>query len=269
MRKTPIIFKQIFACCKRDLILLEYSKIALFHKLMMGPLASLLLVGILVGKLFQDNSSLTIGNLVRTTFWIHLLLGFLVHGVLNSGYYGLSAKLLVERHAGTLAMMFLSPLHPLLFAFGTATLDMMRMVLVSVSTLCLIFWLHPVSPITLAGICLLLVPLFILSICLGWIRTYAVLLFPSRAEIMDSGYMILIFLGALYVPIDAFPNQIQVLVRLNPVFIAKEMLFHLWTRETLNADLLLPLFLSHTLLFVCTGLMVNRWSWKLRAESFG
>lgn len=261
-------FSLVLAFLKRDLRLEEFCKLTILHKLLVGPLISVTSLGVVYSGLFRRFETLSLGDLNRQNYGFHLLFGFFVHAVLNSGYYCYSNRLCREIWYGTFSLIFLTPTHPFLTALGTATLDILRSMVVIGLTTMLLFFMKPTTLWGLSGVYCVVLGLAVIGFSMGYLRTFIQCVAAPYLELLDSFFMASTFLGALYVPLSVYPQFFQPLIRLNPIYLAKESALRLWEQDPWSEiySYAIPFWGSIGIICALTLCFLPRMNRKLRAE---
>lgn len=229
--------------------------IRLLTKLIIGPLISACTAGILYAGFFSANNQLELGTLNQENFKPFLLIGFLFHSILNSGYYSISNKLLTEKWMNTLPLLWLSPCPPWLALFGMILTEAFRCLALTVMSLIYFYSVIPFSWGLLLILCTALALLFLAGCILGLGRFLWGLVHQGKTEFPDQLYLVLIFTSCFYIPKDLLPQFIGPFVSLNPLYQLNHSLRFLWLGKTISifTSFIIPIII---LLSVALGLLL-------------
>lgn len=189
---------------------------SIIGRLMVGPIVSLFLTGLLYNGVFQSHPRLVLAGLTQESYLQFICIGFLFQNFLNSGYYGFSSRLVSEANGKTLSLLWLAPSRRFLSLLSLNSLEYCRLIVMMIilGTLGAFFW--PAGMTNQLVLILWLIALLAIGLILGFLRACIQILDRGYIDWIDHTYLVAIFTSCPYIPLDLFPMPIKVLCLMNP-----------------------------------------------------
>jgi ABC-type polysaccharide/polyol phosphate export permease len=219
---------QVYGIFRKEFTLQSRYRLTILNRLLIGPIISSVTAGVLYAGFFRVSKNLTLGHLNSQNYSIHLVFGFLIHNYLNSGYYFLPNKIIVEWNARTLPLFWIAPCPRPLMIFGLGSVEILRCWVVSLVAIAFICYVGPVSWLALGQEILILMSMFALGTGLGFFRCCLYFFNEGKSELLDNAYMGFIFTACLYIPRDLLPKFLWPLCEFNPAYHAMQGMMGVW-----------------------------------------
>lgn len=224
-----ISLRQWYGIFRKEVSLQGKHRILILNRLFVGPILSGATAALLYAGFFESGQNIEVGGLTASNVKQYLLVGFLIHACLNSGYYFFSWKLLREMSQGTFGLIWMGTCSPLVLFLGLSGVEIFRCFILSTVGFSILsfttghfqFGAWIASYLVLLTICLL-------GLCLGFLRACVSIVFEA-GELLDHAYMIFVFLGCLYIPKSLLPKIFQGFCNGNPLYQASLFLKELWS----------------------------------------
>jgi ABC-type multidrug transport system permease subunit len=211
------ILLQWRALFQKELQIQAYFRFNILHRILIGPVVNSATAGLLYTGFFERNTTLTLDGLTSENYRAALLYAFLLHTLLNSGYYFLSTKLLNEKATGTLALLWIVPVPRPVLLLGLSSVELFRALLIATFSLGLVNFLTPLPLGQWLYAYITLLAVFFFGTLLGLIRTGLEILAHGMAQFLDNFYMAFLFLACLYIPRSFFPSWAHPFIDINPI----------------------------------------------------
>lgn len=191
---------------------------SLFGKLVVGPIISLLLTGLIYHGVFRAHPDLVLAGLTRESYLHFICLGFLFQNFLGSGYYGFSTRLLTEWNGKTLSLIWMAPSRRLISFLSLNSVEYSRLVITLL--LLAVTGLLPIPSEWVQGLWMLLwlSVLFGMGLLLGFFRACVQVLDWGHIDTLDQIYLLTLFAACPYLPLELLPDPLKVVSLANPLF---------------------------------------------------
>ncbi|MBI4405991.1 MAG: hypothetical protein HY537_17660 [Deltaproteobacteria bacterium] len=228
---------------------------SILNRLLIGPIISLATTGILYAGFFRGNPKANLAEMNGNNFATFILIGFLLHTYLNSGYYFFSARLLGEKGTKTLPLVWLAPCNKILLFFSFISVDLIRCLIITLLGIIIIGL--PEKPfiglVQEAGLFLFLM---LLGMLLGLLRVILTMVRHGMADLFDNLYLIFVFTACPYIPKTLLPGFLQPLCTFNPAYHACKLMRAVWNGHSVAGELYHLLALATSFVVVSSAIYV-------------
>ncbi len=248
--KVKRLTRQSLAIAENDIILETRYKSSLLQYTLI-PLVFLITPFIVISFVFSAIGDVGYWN--QGNYLLFLLLGYLI-SVMRSFANDLPNNFYTEKFWKTLAAMMVSPISRYAILFGKF---FAKIILVSIQLLIILIictFIYPCSILTLFFEIILLLGFAIIFIGIGLFIAAFAISKENIWKLLEFGMYFIILFSAINYPIEIFPDFIQAIMRLNPLYYCFDFLRLVWIEN----DPIVSLFshLPHVLVILATVIVI-------------
>jgi ABC-type polysaccharide/polyol phosphate export permease len=229
---SPTLWRPVYGIFRKEFTLQSRFRLAILNRLLIGPIISSVTAGVLYAGFFKASKNLSLGQLNAQNYSVHLIFGFLIHNYLNSGYYFLPNKIVVEWNTRTLPLLWIAPCPRPLMILGLGSVEILRCLVVSAVGFAFIWHTKSFSVLVILQELATLMLVFALGSGLGFLRCCLYFFNEGKSELLDNAYLGFIFTACLYIPKALLPKILWPFCELNPAYHAIQWMMGLWEKES-------------------------------------
>lgn len=253
--------QSIWSILEKELKLELRFKFSFIFSSLFDPMVNAFWFGVLYFGFFSLGAK-PLWGVTKEGFIPFLILGCLVNTFFSLGFGAFSYKLLYEKFWQTVEAFLVAPVSRFHLLLGLGFVELIRASFPLVLFLAICFWIHPTSLLVLLIVPLILISVLMGSLGIGFLRGIFTLTNENILPLFNILYWGWGFLSCFYYPKEIFPQWVQSLIMINPVYHAVALIRHLWFDYPIDSILLsLTYMLGFSLLMPLLGVYLFNRLW--------
>lgn len=257
------IFSKIIAIAEKDTLMLfrfKYGVILSF----ITPLISILIPIIVFGKVFEYTSNF--GSWTPENYMLFIFTGYCIL-LLRRMMQTIPTNLRQEKFWKTLPALMIAPFNRYYLLFGAFLSEFIMFLIPFISFLVILLIFFPISIFTLITIILSFIAISIVFAGLGLILGVFVITNENIWGVLKVVISLVLWVSCITYPFELFPEVIQNIINLNPIYYVIDTIRLLWLENNLILTLCLHPFhifilIASTIIFPVLGVYIFNFTYK-------
>ncbi|MEK6934674.1 MAG: ABC transporter permease [Nanoarchaeota archaeon] len=169
-----------------------------------------------------------IGGISHNNYIPFLLLGGLISSFLGFGYDLFNIKFQNEKYWQTIEAFLIAPVNKFNLLLGIGFSEIIRLTIIFLIIILITYLFLPASIISILIISIISMITYIGILGISLIKGFFRLTNENYLFLIDYFFFIWIFFSCLYYPITLFPDYIQKIILLNPIYHSVTLIRELW-----------------------------------------
>jgi len=224
IKRIRQIFYKIIAIAEKNTLMLfrfKYGVILSF----ITPLISILIPIIVFGKIFEFTAEF--GPWTPQNYFIFVMIGYCVL-LLRRMMQSIPSNFKEEKYWKTLPAIIIAPLNRYYLLFGYFVSELIMLLIPFIIFLVILLLLFPISIVTLIFIMLTYLAISISFAGIGLILGVFAISNENVWGVLKIIISLIIWASCITYPFELFPNEIQNLIRLNPIYYIIDLVRLFW-----------------------------------------
>jgi ABC-type polysaccharide/polyol phosphate export permease len=200
---------------------------------------------IVLGRFFE--TSVDFGSWTNQSYFVFLFIGYCIL-LMRKIITQIGTNFLLEKFWKTLPGLIIAPINRMYLLFGAVISHFILIMLPLVIFLILAYILFPISILTLMIIILMLFMVLAIFASLGLILGVFIINLENINRILNLIVGFVFWASCITYPFDLFPEEIQSIIRLNPIYYLIDFLRYTWIED--NILLTIISHPTHSFIFI-------------------
>lgn len=257
------IFSKTIAIAEKDTLMIfrfKYGVILSF----ITPLISILIPVIVFGKVFEYTSNF--GSWTPANYLLFIFTGYCIL-LLRRMMQTIPANLKQEKFWKTLPALIIAPFNRYYLLFGAFLSEFIMFLIPFISFLVILLIFFPISIFTLITIILAFIAISIVFAGIGLMLGVFVITNENIWGVLKLVISLVLWVSCITYPFELFPDVIQNIINLNPIYYVIDTIRLLWLEDSLILTLGLHPFhililISSTIIFPVLGVYIFNFTYK-------
>lgn len=257
------IFSKTIAIAEKDTLMLfrfKYGVILSF----ITPLISILIPIIVFGKVFEYTSNF--GSWIPENYMLFIFTGYCIL-ILRRMMQTIPTNLRQEKFWKTLPALMIAPFNRYYLLFGAFLSEFIMFLIPFILFLVILLIFFPISIFTLLTIILSFIAISLVFAGIGLILGVFVITNENIWGVLKVVISLVLWISCITYPFELFPEVIQNIINLNPIYYVIDTIRLLWLEDNLILTLSLHPFhifilIASTIIFPVLGVYIFNFTYK-------